>query len=94
MPNKETLLVEIEYLNQGLVPYSFYFNKEEKSLEACLLDLDEEDRRKAKRKFRKLLRKTRKSKKKFSDTFLGNQNAVYYYLLTLVQNREMLDKND
>lgn len=92
--NKETCLVEIEYLNQGIVPYSFYFNKEKDSLELCLADLNEEDRHKAKRKYRKLLRKTKKSKRKFSSSFVGDQNAVYYHLLTKVQNRERIAKND
>ena len=94
MFNKETYLVEIEYLNQGIIPYSFYFNKEKDSLEMCLADLNEEDRHKAKRKYRKLLRKTKKSKKKFSDSFAGDQNAVYYHLLTVVKKRENLAKND
>lgn len=94
MFSKEAYLVDIEYLNQGIIPYSFYSNKEKDSLEMCLLDFSEEDRHKAKRKFRKLLRKTRKSKKKFSDSFSGKQSAVYYYLLTLVQDRELFDKNN
>jgi hypothetical protein len=57
------LLVDIAYANLGLVPPSHYPRSSIGSLNESLSSMDEVSRRKATRKFRKLLRLSRKGKK-------------------------------
>jgi hypothetical protein len=57
----QKFLIEIEYLNLGLVPLSHYPRSVNGSLEACFLSMEPEKARASKRKFRKILRKARKS---------------------------------
>ena len=84
--NEFDLFVDIEYLNRGLVPPSFYYRKEDrKSLQKCLSDLSEEQQRASKRKFRKLLRKTKYKSKKAS--WDSQQSAVYYKVLAIIRHK-------
>lgn len=73
-------LVDVAFLNLGLVPRSHYSPDVFGSLDACLGTLSDEDRRKANRKFRKVVRKCKWKKDSKAD-FHKKQRAVYYYVL-------------
>jgi hypothetical protein len=89
--NTFELIVDIEYLNRGLVPPSFYyFKKEDKdSLQKCLSELSEEQQRVSKRKFRKLLRKSRSKSRSApkKDDWHSRQTVVYYNVLSITRNK-------
>jgi len=56
-------LLNMKYVDLGLVPPAHYPNDDDTSLEKCLSVLGPEQARIAKRKFRKLSRKARSGKK-------------------------------
>jgi len=65
------------YIDLGMVPPSQYPWDDRGSLQRCLNSLEPEARRKACRKFRKLVRKTRAKDRKHSN-FHTKQRAVKY----------------
>ena len=73
-------LVDFAYLNLGLIPRSHYNLNEENSLQACLSTMSEDERRKASRKFRKVVRK-QKWKDASKIDFHKKQRAVYHFVL-------------
>lgn len=71
------LLVNMRYVELGLVPPAQYPLEEKGSLEACLSSLSPEERKRACRKFRKLVRKVRRKKVRTAG-FYTKQRAVKY----------------
>lgn len=71
------MITSMAYIDLGLVPPSQYPHSEIGSLQACLSSLDPESRRKACRKFRKLVRNVR-DKKCRTSSFYRKQRTVRY----------------
>lgn len=71
------LLVNMRYIELGLVPPAQYLCEEKGSLDVCLKSLSPEERRRACRKFRKLVRKVRRKKVRTAG-FYTKQRAVKY----------------
>lgn len=71
------LLVNMRYIELGLVPPAQYLSEGKGSLDVCLETLSPEERRRTCRKFRKLVRKVRRKKVRTSG-FYTKQRAVKY----------------
>jgi len=85
--NTYDLILDMEYLNHDLVPWSFYFlEKENGSLDACLNEMTPEEQRIRKRKFRKILRKAHR-KGPFPKCFWKKQTVVYDYMSKISRKR-------
>lgn len=88
----EMFLLEITYLNLGLVPLSHYPKGQIGSLNECLSSLGEEKARAAKRKFRKFRRRSRK-KGQGLPSYETVQNSVKWHILNRYI-REKIPDND
>lgn len=91
----ERILIDIVYVDLGLVPPSHYPRQSNGSLNACLQSLDPIDARRSKRKFRKLLRTSRKGKtgewgKSSYDT---RQSMVKWHVIDRYVRGEMSDND-
>jgi hypothetical protein len=90
-------VVDIEYLNLGIIPYGHYMPEaSEKSLSDCLATLDANEQIKMKRKFRKLLKKAmKKHKVKKNETlkFTRKQMIVHSYIWRKCIDRGILDND-
>lgn len=77
------MLIDIAYIDLGLVPPSHYPRDSRGSLKACLESLDPSVAQQAKRKFRKVLRASRKGKKGDwqKSSFNTRQSMVKWYLI-------------
>ena len=77
------MLIDIAYIDLGLVPPSHYPKDSRGSLKACLESLDPSVAQQAKRKFRKVLRASRKRKKGDwqKSSFDTRQSMVRWYLI-------------
>jgi hypothetical protein len=80
--NVVSLLIDMEYLNRGLIPWSHYnSNDDEKnSLNDRLSEMTPEEQRVTKRKFRKFLRsELRRSRSRINKkSYWSRQYAVYH----------------
>lgn len=83
------LLIDMAFLSMGMVPPSHYPDDEQKSLDFALSTLTPEERLRARRKYRKLVRKVW-SKSWKNPGFRTKQAAVKYYVRKQVLN----DKQD
>lgn len=88
----EMFLLEIAYLNLGLIPPSHYPKSSKGSLNDSLASLDENSARATKRKFRKFRRKTKK-KGWIRPSYDAVQNAVKWHILSKYI-REKIPDND
>lgn len=97
--------IDITYLNIGVIPYSSYMNffpnglLGKGSLDRCMATLSPEDQRKAKRKFRKLLRKAAKCLRVSDErvakmSFCGKQSMVYSYVWRVLVKRDFGNVSD
>jgi len=76
----EKFLTDVAYVNLGLIPVSYYPDLEVGSLQRCLSELDPDSARKAKRKFRKLLRRSSRGDKK-NQSFRTRQSRVKWHII-------------
>ena len=96
--NKEltNLLVDLAYIELGLVPVSQYQRSEIGSLQKCLMSLDKDMRRKTTRKFRKMKRKSgiknRKTLRKITN--VDFQNSVYFHIIEKYAQIEVSDNDE
>jgi hypothetical protein len=90
------MLIDITYVNLGMVPPSHYPKDLNGSLKACLESLDPIEARKAKRKFRKILRKSRKGKKgdHSKSSYDTRQSSVKWYVIDNYVKQETIDNDD
>jgi hypothetical protein len=73
------LMIDMAYLDMGIVPPSHYPEDLDKSLNAALSTLTEDERRRACRKYRKLVRKVWNKSWK-NPSFRKKQAAVRFYV--------------
>lgn len=83
-------LLNMKYVDLGLVPPAHYPNDDDTSLEKCLSVLGPEQARIAKRKFRKLSRKARSGEK---GSYHTRQSAVKWYVLDKLLKNNRLEDN-
>lgn len=103
--------IDITYLNIGVIPYSSYMNFSpywgnfhnglpgKGSLDRCMATLSPEDQRKARRKFRKLLRKAAKCLRVSDERvakmgFCSKQSMVYSYVWRVLVKRDFGNVSD
>jgi len=91
-----SLLIDMEYLNRGLVPWSHYnSNDEEKlSLNERLNEMTPEERRTANRKFRKSLRKELRRGRQINKKSYWSRQYVVYHSIADVARSQMSDLKD
>jgi hypothetical protein len=88
----EKFLLEITYLNLGMVPPSHYPRVEIGSLQRCLSSMDPEEAKRSRRKFRKFRRKAKKESW-VDPSFNTVQSAVKWHVVkNYLRNR--LPDND
>lgn len=94
--NVVSLLIDMEYLNRGLIPWSHYNSDEkERSLSRRLEDMPPEEQRAARRKFRKLLRKLLKKGARLNkESYWSRQYAVYHSFGDQVRKKIAAKDND
>ena len=91
------LFVDMEYLNQGLVPWSHYHNVgNNDSLFKILQEMTPDEQRKAKRKFRKVLKKECKRRGILKeDAHSKRNNIVYSHIFSIARKKiDSLKAND
>lgn len=86
-------LLNMKYVDLGLVPPAHYPNDDDTSLEKCLSVLGPEQARIAKRKFRKLSRKVRSCKSGKRGCYHTIQSAVKCYVLDKLMKNNRLEDN-
>jgi hypothetical protein len=92
----EKMLIDIAYMNLGLVPPSHYPRAVPKSLEMCLSALDHDEAHRAKRKFRKMLRRSQKGKKGDweKSSFDTKQSMVRWHITKNYVRADVRDNDD
>lgn len=83
------LFIDMEYLNEGLVPLSHYYNVEDnRSLLKILQAMTPDEQRKAKRKFRKILNKECKRLGILKvDNKTKRKNIVHAYIYNVARKK-------
>jgi len=89
----QQLLTDIAYVDLGLVPPSHYPRSSQSSLQLSLQQLDPADSRKAKRKFRKILKKAWKGKRD-PPSYDARQNCVKWYIIEHYVSANPVDNDD
>ena len=92
----EKMLIDIAYMNLGLVPPSHYPRSVDGSLDSCLGSLPDDESRRARRKFRKVLRRSRKGKKGEweKSSYDTKQSMVRWYVTQNYVNCRVSDNDD
>jgi len=89
----QQLLTDMAYVDLGLVPPSHYPRNSQGSLDSCLSQLDPADARKAKRKFRKLLRKSQNASTERA-SYEKRQSRVKWYIIERYVNLTPIDNDE
>lgn len=89
----EKFLLEITYLNLGMVPPSHYPRSDVGSLERCLAGMDPDEAHRAKRKFRKFRRRSKKAHWK-SPSFDTVQCAVKWHIVNRHMRSDLPDNDE
>jgi len=89
----QRLLTDMAYIDLGLVPLSHYPNDIRSSLRSSLEKLDPDDARRAKRKFRKLLKKAWK-KDRNPTSFGAKQYSVKWYIVSHYVKAPIIDNDE
>ena len=89
----EKFLTDVAYVNLGLIPVSYYPDLEVGSLQRCLSELDPDAALKAKRKFRKLLRKSLRGGRK-NESFRTRQSKVKWHIINNFVRAPVTDNDE
>jgi hypothetical protein len=85
-----SLLIDMEYLNRGLIPWSYYNSRDDEShsLNERLGEMTPDEQRKTKRRFRKILRNSiRRGSRINKKSYWSRQYAVYHTIGDTVRAR-------